>query len=516
MVQGNSRTANFSRNAAVAAIAELTTMLLSFLVRVFFVRCLNAEYLGINGLFSNILTILSLAELGAGTAIVYSMYKPLAENDREKIKSLTALYKKLYITIGCSVLILGLSFIPILDFFIKERPSIPYSELITIYILTVVQTASSYFFSYRYSIFRANQQGYIVQSVTIVASVVRSLLQIAILVLFRNYIVYLVVGIIVTLASNFYLTNKADRAYPYLREKAEKLDSESLGKIKKNIFAMLLYRLGIVTATTIDTLLISKLFGVIQVGIYSNYHLIISYSDKLFTSVLGTITPSLGNLMVTADDEKKMQVFSAIQLVYYWLATYLAVGMIVCFNRFIELVFGKEYLFDLPMVIALISSITLTNFQRPCSLVRDATGLFWYGKLRPLAMAALNIFFSIIAAHLWGAIGVVIGTSLSKLFTYVWYDPYIVFKYSLKGSLKKYFWTYFLHWVLLAFLSLMCLSICRGIQITGWAGFFLDAIIVTLIVNGAFFLIYYKRERWNYLAGIAKPILQRHFKGNGK
>lgn len=512
MANNNSRSANFSRNALFAAMFELSTAVLSFVVRLVFVRCLNAEYLGIGGLFTNILTILSLAELGAGSAIVYSMYKPLAEGDHEKIKSLIGLYKKLYLTIGTAVLMLGLTFIPFIDFFIKERPNIPYQEFILIYILTVIQTASTYFFSYRYSIFSANQQGYIVQRVNIIGSIIRSVIQIVILLVSQNYVLYLLVAIGVTFGTNIVLSQKADKSYSYLREKAVPLDKESVVTIKKNILAMLLYKLGIVTATTIDTLLMSKYFGIIAVGIYSNYHLIITYSDKFFSSVMGTVTPSLGNLMVTASEEKKMEVFSALQLIYYWLASYLAVGLIILFNPFIKFAFGSDYLFEKPMVIALVVSITLTNFQRPCSLTRDATGLFWYGKLRPLAMAFLNIVFSVISVHYFGIIGVVIGTILSKLFTYVWYDPYIVFKHVLKGSLTRYYFNYLWHWGLIVILTIISQLLYDALPLNGICGLLVGGVLVTVIVNGGYYLLYHRSASWKYLMEIVKPICQKLLK----
>lgn len=505
----NSRTENFSKNAVFAMLFEVLAALLAFIVRWFFIRCLRVEYLGMGGLFTNILTILSLAELGAGSAIVYSMYKPLAENNTERIKSLMYLYKTIYLWIGTAIFVLGMCVIPFLDFFVKEQPSIPYTEFILIYVLTVIQTASSYFFCYRFSIYSANQKGRIIQKYGMFFSVLRSVLQVFVLIFLKNYIAYLIVAIVVTLINNIILSQKANREYPFLKEKAEKLDRESVHKIKKNIFALLLYKLGITVATTIDTLLISKFFGLIYVGIYSNYHLIISYSDKLFSSVLGTITPSLGNLMVTGTDEKKLQVFSALQLIYYWLATYLAVALLVLFNPFIEVFFGKEFLFEQSMVIALVVSITLTNFQRPCGLTRDATGLFWYGKLRPFAMSILNVIFSLIAIKRYGIIGVLIGTALSKAMTYAWYDPYIVYKYALKGSLLRYFIKYAFHWVLLATLTIVCSTIYSFIGVGGILGLVYGGIIITIIVNGVFFALYFKSDAMKYLVSLIKPILSK-------
>ena len=501
----NSRTKNFSVNAYFAALSELVSAMLAFASRIVFVRCLSAEYLGLGGLFANILTILSLAELGIGTAISYSMYKPLAENDVEKIKSLVNFYRKAYLTIGTAVLVIGVCLSPFLDLFIKERPNIPYNEFIAIYFLTVFQTALSYFFSFRYTIFSADQKGYILQKVTMTTSFIRTVLQIVVLLVFHNYILFLLIAIFAVIVSNIILSRKAVKAYPYLKEKSKPLASDTVRQIKRNTFAMLVYRIGIVIATTIDTLLISRYFGIVAVAIYTNYHLIISYSDKFFSHVLGTIAPSLGNLLVSAENEKKMEVFHALQLVYFWLATYLAVLLIILFNPFVELAFGKEYLFDQSMVIALVVSITLTNFQRPCGLTRDAAGLYWYGKYRPIAMSILNVLFSVTFVHLYGIIGVVIGTALAKLSTYVWYDPYIVFKHALKGKLSHYYLKYFFHWALLFSLIAVCRLISYIIPIKGVLGLLCGFVYITIVVNATLYFLYRKSESMNYLRNLILP-----------
>lgn len=507
METNDSRFKKFSRNAVFAMLFELLSAVLSFVVRYFFIHNLSIEYLGMGGLFSNILTILSLAEMGAGTAIVYSMYKPLAVNDVERIKSLMQLYRRLYLTIGMTISILGLCLIPFLNFLISGQPNIPYAEFILIYILTVIQTGSSYLFCYRYSIYSANQQEYIVKKYSMLFSVFSSLMQIVILISLKNYVAYLLIRIIITLFQNIFLSIKAGKDYPYLKEIADKLDKKSLGEIKKNIFALLLYKMGITVATTIDTLLMSKYFGLIAVGLYSNYHLIFGYSDKFFTSVLGTITPSLGNLMVTGTNREENQVFSALQLIYYWLSTYLAVGLIVLFNPLIECIFGEEYLFDQSMVTALVISITLTNFQRPCSLTRDATGLFWRGKLRPLVMSVLNIVLSLIAIEMFGIIGIVLGTILSKVLTYVWYDPYIVYKYAIKGSLVKYYLNYVFQWGLLVVLVFICNTIYKYMDFGGFLNIILGAFMVTIVVNGIFLIVNARNKTMQYLINLVKKIL---------
>jgi len=503
------RSVNFSRNALYSMIAELVIALLSFISRFFFVKHLSTEYLGLNGLFSNILVLLSLAELGAGSAIVYSLYKPIAENDVEKINSFMKLYKNIYFVVGIAIIVLGVSLIPFLDSFIKERPAIDNGEFILIYILTIIQTASTYFFCYRYSLYSASQQGYIIQKYNMFFAVIRTLLQIMVLITLHNYVVYLIVAIVTNLIFNGLLSQKVTKEYPFLKNKAKNLDADDSKIIKKNIFSMLLYKAGITVSTTIDTMLISKYFGLATVGLYSNYHLIISYSDKLFSTVLGTITPSLGNLMVSDSDDRKKLVFLTLQLIYYWLATFLAVGLIVLFNPLIKLLFGEGYLLDQSFVVCLVISITLTNFQRPCGLMRDATGLFWYGKLRPVAMSILNIVFSVILIKYVGVIGVVIGTIIAKCLTYVWYDPYIVFKHALGSGLAKYFIRYICHWILLAILAIICNLLYSALNISGFLGLIIGAFIITVVVNGVFFALFRKSDQFQYVHTMVKPIVTK-------
>ena len=509
-MHSDSRSVNFSKNASFAMIAEMSSLLLSFLVRFFFVRSLAIEYLGIGGLFTSIINILSLAELGVGNAIVYSLYKPLAENDIEKIKSLIGYYKKVYNSIGCIIIVIGIALIPFLDLFIKERPNIAYSEFIVIYLLTILNTSVLYFLRYRVSIFSANQQGHIVKKNYIFFSTLSSITQIVILIYFHNYILYLIVSIVYSFLTNFVLSIRAKKQYPFLKEKAIKLDKDSSDQIKKNTFALLVYKVGNVIYSSLDTFLVSKFFGIIQVGIYSNYHFIISLSDRLFTSVLGTLTPSLGNLMATSEDSaKNNRVFSSLQLIFYWISTYLSVGMIVLFNPLIEMLFGKSYLFGTPIVIALVISITVNNFQSPCNLMRDASGLFKHGKFSRLIMSLLNLVFSIILINYWGIVGIIAGTIISSILTCVWYDPYIIHKYAIKDSLVKYFAKYIMHWILFGILAIVCNYLYVYIGIGGLLGFIIGALLVTVIVNLTMLLIFFKNPTFKYVISLIKEVLSK-------
>lgn len=495
-----SRTEKFCRNVRFAILAQIVTYVLAFVVRLVFIRNLKIEYLGVNGLFSNILTVLSLAELGAGQAIIYSMYKPLAEKDTEKIKSLMRLYKNIYRGVGTAILLLGLLFYPFLDFFIREQPRIPYGELTVIYALAVFQTAIAYFFSYRYSIYTASQNEYVMTGYSVFFSALTSVTQIAVLFLCKNYIAYQCTGLVLFLIRNTVMSGKANRDYPFLKEPAAGLDPESGHEIRKNIFDMFLYKVGTTLESTVDTLLISKFFGLITLGLYSNYHAIAGYSRSLFSTVLGRVIPSLGNLFVTGNEKKQRQVFDALQMVYYWLSTYFAVGLIVLFNPLIVFLFGEEYLLPRAVVTMLIIHITMINFHYPCSFVRDAAGLFRYGKFIPLISAVLNVLFSLVAVRFRGLAGIMEGTVLAALLTYVWYDPYIISKHVLKKRPGGFYIKYLAHWCLLAVLAVTCRYIQQFIHTgSGLADILAGAGLITVIVNGVFLLCYFRSDSLKYV-----------------
>lgn len=483
-----SRFENSSRNVFFSLVSQILAMVLDVICRRVFLHFLAIEYLGLSATFTSVLNLLSFAELGVGSAIIFSLYEPIKNNNQVKIKSLMRLYRNVYFLVGTFIIIVGSAITPFLNVFVKEMPNVPYVSIV--YLLLVFQTGTQYFFSYKISFLNATQQNYVFRKIQIVLNLIKAILQIISIIIFRNYFIFLGLAIFFALAIDVMCSIYVTRKYPFLKGKAEKIDRDELQAIKKNVFALFLYKMSSTLSATIDTILISRMLGVVPAAIYANYHLVITYSDSFFNNVLGMVTPSIGNLMVDSSIEKKKRFFSTIQSVYYWISTYLAIGMLVCFNPFVSAAFGNEYLLKQSVVIALVISVTLTNFQRPCSLMRDANGLFWHGKLRPLAMALINLSTSILLTHWFGIIGVVIGTIISKVLTFVWYDPYIVYKHVLGKGLKEYFYNYIEKWLLLILLSLLCVAICNRINLSGWPLVLVDALIVTILVNFGNYFFY--------------------------
>ena len=310
-----SRTKNTIRNVKTGAIVQMINKIMAFVVRTVFIKMLNTEYLGVNGLFTNVLTILSFAELGIGTAIIFNMYKPVAENDKEKIKSLMKLYKKSYNMIGIIVFILGLCVIPFMNIIIKDVPNIK-ENLIVIYLLFLFNTASSYFFTYKKSIIYAHQKQCIIDNIDSIFYLTKSILEIIFLMLTKNFIVYLIIQILGTFIENIIIAIKADKMYPYLKEKDVKQLSKSESKnIFENVKSLVIYKFGGVIMNGTDNILISSLVNVSTVGLSSNYTLIINSIKAIIVSALNGVTASVGNLNAVGKPKQKEKVFYQITFV---------------------------------------------------------------------------------------------------------------------------------------------------------------------------------------------------------
>ena len=262
----HSRTGNAMINALTGSAMQIVNVVLGFISRTIFIYLLNSDYLGVNSLYTNILTVLSFAELGIGSAIVFSLYKPIADKDKTKIQALMKLYKKAYCFIGISVLVMGLCVIPFLPYIIREKPDIK-ENLTLIYILFLINTSASYFCSYKKTLITANQKDYIVQIYTRIFQLVQIVLQSVFLFFTHQYLTYLVIYIVCTLGQNIALSIKADKMYPFITEKNNaKLSENETKQIFANVKALFVYKIGSVVLNGTDNIIISAIINVGTVG----------------------------------------------------------------------------------------------------------------------------------------------------------------------------------------------------------------------------------------------------------
>lgn len=505
------RTSSSIKNLIFALVGQAAGVGINFIARMVFLKILTAEYLGLNGLFSNILSMLSLMELGVGSAMTFSLYKPLAIEDKEKVKSLMSLYRKAYIIIGILILVIGLAITPLLPYFIDEMPNIN-ENINLIYILFVVNTAISYFYSYKRSLISSDQRRYIATAYRYGFYFFLNIAQIIVLYITKNYLLYLLTQIIFTFMENLTLSIKADKMYPYLKEKnPKKLEKSDTDKIKKNVIAMVGHKIGGIVVNGTDNLILSKFVGLVEVGIYSNYYLIINALNIVLGQVFTAITASVGNLVATTNKEKVYSVFKKTFFIDFWLYGFASICLVALFNDFITVWLGSEYLFSIDIVLVLVINFYITGMRKAVLTFRDATGLYWEDRYKPLAESAINLIFSIILVNFLGTIGVFIGTFISTITTCFWVEPYVLYKYEFDLNIKPYLKKYLFYTILTVTVGIITITLCNLINIFGIIGFILKSIVCVFVVNVIFFIALHRTEEFKYFKNLIIEFINKKF-----
>lgn len=435
------RVDNSIKNMKYNIFSQILNLLIQFVSRTFFIKILGNEYLGINGLFSNILTILSLADMGIGTVLIYSMYKPLAENNEEKMKALMNIYKKIYNIIALTVLIIGLCITPFLQVFIKDMPNIQHIRFI--FILYLLNTVVSYLCVYKISIINADQKNYIVTTRQQIFNLIANFIMIMVLVTTHNFILYLIVQMLFSIISNIYLSSLAEKMYPFIKDtKGYKLTKEEKRQIKKDTFAMMLHKIGGVVVGGTDNLIMSAMIGLEAVGIYSNYLLIINAIKKFTTQYFNSMSASIGNLNAMKDKEYSYDIFKKVFFGNFWIFTFCSICLFCLLNPFIEIWVGIDYTFHISIVAAIVISFYIEGMRQTVLIFREAMGIFTKDQLKPVIEAIVNLIVSVMLTLKFGIIGIILGTIISMLFVCVWIEARILFKYGFSKNVIEFFKIY--------------------------------------------------------------------------
>lgn len=499
--------ARFSRTeySIINMIASLggyaLNILLSFICRIVFVHQLNAEYLGINGLFSNILSMLSLAELGIGTAMIYALYKPVAKNDYNKVASYMRVYGIAYKVIGVVIAILGLALTPFLNVLIKNPPDIQES-LSALYLIYLFSTVSSYFYSYRSSILIAHQENYIVLAISYGVVVVQNLAQIIALVIWQNYMVYLILQVIFVLLTNILLSTVAKKRYPYIADKnAEKLSKAEKISLVKNIKALTVTKLSGILVNNTDNIAITYFNGLITTGVVSNYSLITSTITSLANQIFTSLSASLGNLNAVGEDEHKYEVFKALNLANFWLYGWATIGIVCLSNDVVEFFFGEAYVMELWVSIILGINFYMLGMQCVVGLYKSTMGLFRYGQYVLLVTAVLNLIGDILLGQLWGVFGIFLATALARALTNTWYEPFVVFKHGFRRKFTPYAIRYLLYAGLLVGTGAVCFAVCGLVNMQLVPSIMAKCLICIILPNAIFLLIFRELPEFHYFLG---------------
>lgn len=524
------RTKNSFFNWMTGIGASVLTLLLSFITRGVFIRTLGDSYLGIEGLFTNILSFLSLAELGFGSAIVFKLYKPLEEDDRPRLRALMGLYRRTYAVIGCVIAGLGLCLIPLLPTLIKDYGTLADLGLngAVIFLIYLINSASSYwFFAYKTSFVQAAQKSYVLNILGYGMKIASSLCQMAVLLLTGDFIVYLLVQIGFVILTNLLYAAVCDRRYPYLREKTgDRVTRQEFREFLKDCSALFLYQAATVVINASDNIVLSALLGLQAVGVYFKYTTVKTALLGLLYNFFSGVRASVGSLYTTGNLDWSRLVLRTVNLCTSILFGVTAVGTAVLLNDFIALWLGPEHVLTLwttaagktvasPLAPLIAVELYLTGRAYCYGTFRSSMGLFRQMRFRPLVNMIVNLAVSICLVPRLGPVGCVVGTIASYLASNLLFDPFIICGRVLQMSVPRYFLSCLMQDGLVVCAGLVSWRLCLLIPLTGVLGFIVHGLVCVAVTGGAFLVCFRHTSEFRFLVNTAKSLLPGHGTSGG-
>lgn len=491
-------------------MAQVLQMVLGFVSRTIFIKYLAVEYLGVNGLFSNILSLLSLTELGITSAILYSLYKPLAEKDEKKLSGLVNFFAKVYRNIALIIAAIGLTLIPFLHQIVDNPPKQLANDLILIYLLFLFNTVSSYFLQYKASLLHADQKSYEVSKNNIFVFLLQNSLQILVLVLFQNFILYLIIQSVMQLSGNLMISRKVNQLYPFLKKyKSETIDAETKSKIYSNVKSTGIVKVSGLLVNSTDNIILNYFSGLAMVGLLSNYNLLIGLASGLIMQVFANIRGSIAHINVTESHEKKIATFNTVNFANFWVYGWASVGIIFLLNDFIQIWIGEKYLLSIWAVVALALNFYMFGMQNAVWTFKSTFGIFKEGRYIVFFTALINLVLSFALGSIYGLEGILFATATARLVTNCWYDPYLVYKIALQLNPIEYLKKYLFYIVIVAVSIAILFGLNTLLPKTNFLIFVVKVLLCLIIPNIVIYLFCRNTAEYSGLASLIKAMVHK-------
>lgn len=495
----SSRLKKAATNASYNFASFITKTLLSLVTRTIFIRVLSSDLLGTNSLFTNILSMLSLTEMGISTAVGYSLYAPLAKKDHKKISVIMSFYRKAYATIGFIVLFLGIVLSFFLSYLIKDFSSIksPY----VIYYLFLFNTVISYFITYKEVLATADQKAYIISKKQIIIDVFTNVIQIIILLVFKNYIFYLISQIVIQVLGRIAINIAITREYSFVNFKTDrKMPTADIKSIKTNVASMFMHKIGDYCINSTDSLIISAFINVSTVGVYSNYLTIITLLTTATSMIFNSLTSTLGNILTTENKQKQFEAYRKIDFAGYIIFSYCTLLLIAVLRYFIRLWAGPDYVIEKPIEFLMVANFYLVGMRITINVIKNSAGQYKIDRYAPLIQAAINLIVSVFFVKRLGLLGAIFGTITSSVLVPMWQRPYLVYKHVLHRKSSIYFKEHARYLIVLILECLAFYIISR--PITRIENTLVEMIIAAVAATAIFVivnvLVFYKNKYFVY------------------
>ena len=499
------------KNMITAVSSNVLTIIVGLVAQAVFIKILGSEYLGLNGLFSNVISMLGIVELGMGSAIIYNMYKPIADEDHEKIKSLMQFYKKSYRIITLIISIIGIMIIPFIKYIVDIESVTVDINVYLVYILFLLETICSYILSYKRSMLYADQKEYITNIIHMGYTILVNTMQLTFLYFTHDYYLYLIIKVMMRLVENIVISSYVNRRYSYLLDNnVTKLDSKTEKDIFQKIKALFFHKIGTFIVSGTDNIIISKYLGLVTVGLYSNYYMIINAVQTVINHIIQATRASVGNLLVTESKTKQFDIFNKIRFVNFWISCFSSICIFVIMDSFITIWIGYKFVLPTKVLLVLVINFFIVSSRSTYGAFKETAGIFYEDRFVPIIESILNIVLSIIFVKKFGLMGVFMGTIASGLVLWCYSYPKYVYNKLFGRKISDYIKETIYYFIIFILIAGFTYSLAILISFDNIYLQFISNVLIALIVpNVIMLLLFSKDENFKYFINMLKGLKKR-------
>lgn len=507
------RTKNATRNIIFGIILKAYQILVPFIMRTAMIYFLGVQYLGLNSLFTSVLQVLNLAELGVGSAMIFSMYKPIAENDETTICALMKMYKIYYRFIGLIIAIVG----GVLTPFIPKLISGTVPNDINVYILYLLNLGSTvlsyWLFAYKNSILQAHQRIDIISKVTLLTNTLQYALQIIVLIVFKNYYYYVIVMLLTQALTNIFTAMVADKIYPQYKPKG-KISSAEVHRINRRIRDLFTSKIGAVIYDSADTIVISSFLGLTMLAVYQNYFYILSAITAFIAVIFAACTAGIGNSLVMDTKEKNYNDFKKFTFIIIWISGFCSTALLCIYQPFMELWVGKDLMLSNLAVVCFVIYFFVRQLNSLFTLYKDASGMWHEDRFRPLAAALTNLFLNLVLVRFIGIYGILLSTVIAIVIVGMPWLLHNLFTVVFEKKYLKHFVKKLIGYCIIVILSCFITSlICSFINTKPFITIIFRGLICLMVPNMLYYIIFKKTLEYNQLLLLINKMTKSKFTG---